>query len=496
MVFQDTNENGVRDDGEAGIEGVRVSDQRSVTVTDRMGRWVLPVHDEAIYFVVKPRGYRTALSEDNLPLFYYVHKNTEALPFTEPTVQPTGPLPESMDFPLVAQNEPDQFQALFLGDPQPRSVEEVDFLAHDVLDEIVGTSAGFAVVLGDISYDNKDTFLPYIQSTGRVGIPFYNVAGNHDANYEGLDPYEHYDTWRTVFGPRYYSFDYGPVHFMVLSNVLFPEQGNSYVAGLGPQQLEWIEEDLAHVPAETLVVLALHIPLTPAADNADFAKLYELLKDRPYTLSFSAHSHTVSQGFFTDEYGWLGPNPHHHIVSGATCGAWWEGARDETNIPHATGSDGTPNGYFVVSFDGTDYSTRFKAARRPADYQMQVEVPEEVARADLAETPVVLNYFNGNEKAVVEMSVGTEAEWVPMEFSPQRDPLFVRISEQAGGRRASVATHIWEGKLPADLPVGGHLIRIRTVDMYGQEYSASRIVRVKEAVAGPGPETDSIGTGG
>ena len=86
------------------------------------------------------------------------------------------------------------------------------------------------------------------------------------------------------------------------------------------------------------------------------------------------------------------------------------------------------------------------------------------------------------------MSVGEGGEWVPMEFSPQRAPLFVQISEQAGGRRASVATHICESSLPADLPVGGHLIRIRTIDMYGQEDSASRIVRVVEAIALPDPE--------
>ena len=142
-----------------------------------------------------------------------------------------GEAPGSIDFPLVQQTEPDRFEALFLGDPQPRNVEEVNYLAHDVLAEMVGTNAGFAVVLGDISFDNKETYLPYIQATGRVGVPFYNTAGNHDANYDGLDTYEHYDTWRTVFGPRYYSFDYGPVHFMVLSDVLFPEQGTSYVTG-------------------------------------------------------------------------------------------------------------------------------------------------------------------------------------------------------------------------------------------------------------------------
>jgi hypothetical protein len=346
----------------------------------------------------------------------------------------------------------------------------------------VGTEAGFAIVLGDISYDNKETYLPYNQATGRVGIPFYNVHGNHDGNYDGLDTFEHFETWRTVYGPRYYSFDYGPVHFIILSDVLFPEEGTRYIPGLGPEQLAWIEEDLAHVPMETLVVLAMHIPLTPAEQNPDFGKLYELLQNHPYTLSFSAHSHTVSQGFLTDEHGWLGTTPHHHIVSGATCGAWWEGAQDETGIPHATGSDGTPNGYFVVTFDGHDYSTRFKAARRSADFQMQIYSPDEVSRSQIAETPVVVNYFSGNERAVVEMSVtattGEPGEWSPMVFSPQRDPFFTKLSEEAGGRRASVATHIWESPLPADLEPGGYLIRVRATDMYGQTHSGSRILRV------------------
>jgi hypothetical protein len=168
------------------------------------------------------------------------------------------------------------------------------------------------------------------------------------------------------------------------------------------------------------------------------------------------------------------------VVAGASCGRWWGGAPDETDIPHATGSDGTPNGYFKVSFDGTDYSMRYKAARRPVDYQMQVQAPDAVVQGALAETPVLVNFFAGTDRAVVEMSVGDGEDWTPLEFSPQVDPLYARVTERESGQGASVATHIWEGRLPAGLPTGGHLIRIRARDMYGQEQSASRIVRVVE----------------
>ena len=479
VVFLDDNGNGLREEGEPGLKGVRVSDQRSVTKTDEKGRWVLPAHDEAIYFVVKPRGYMTPLSDDNLPRFFYIHKTTPTLPLEGPTLQPTGPLPASVDFPLVRRPEPDRFDAVVMGDPQPRSEMEVDYLAHDVLEELVGTTAAFAVVLGDISFDNHETYGPYNRATGTVGIPFYNVLGNHDANYDGMDTHQHYDTWRTIYGPRYYSFDYGPVHFMVLSDVIFPEKGTRYQAGLGEQQLDWIEEDLAHVSPETLVVLTMHIPLRPAEANSDFARLYELLQDFPHTLSFSAHSHVLQHGFLREEHGWKGAEPHHHINAGASCGRWWGGALDETDIPHATGSDGTPNGYFVVSFAGNRYSTRYKAARKPATYQMEIQAPHAVAVSELADTPVLVNVFNGNERSRVEMALDHAEEWVPMEHAPQVDPLYARITERESGKGASVSQHMWEARLPADLPVGSHLIRIRATDMHGQEFTDSRILRVR-----------------
>ncbi|MHC4780917.1 MAG: calcineurin-like phosphoesterase C-terminal domain-containing protein, partial [Planctomycetota bacterium] len=473
VVFHDRNGNGVRDEGERGVPGVRVSDQYSVTETDERGQWALPIHDAAVYFVIKPRGYMTALSRDNIPSFYYLHKDTEPLDLQGPTIPRSGPLPESIDFPLVRQAEPDRFEAIFMGDPQPRNHEEVDYFAHDVLEELAGTSAAFAVTLGDITFDALDLYPHITQATGTVGIPFYNTHGNHDANYDGRNTYEHFETWRTVFGPRYYSFDYGPVHFVILSDVLFPELGTSYITGLGEDQLQWLEEDLSYVPQDQLVVLAMHIPLTGAEDTPDFGRLYELLEDRPYTLSFSAHSHTLAHGFVTEDYGWLGPEPHHHINAGATCGRWWGGARDETDIPHATGSDGTPNGYFVVTFDGHEYSTRYKAARRPADYQMQVQVPEVVAQGQLTDTPVLVNIFSGSERSSVEMSVGDGGEWTELRFAPQVDPLYVRVTNRESGQRGSVAYHMWEGSLPADLPLGGHLVRVRTTDMHGQEFTGS-----------------------
>ena len=479
-VFLDRNANGLRDRGEPGLAGVGVSDQRTVTITDRQGRWALPAHDEAFYFVIKPRGYMTAPDEKNLPQFYYLHKQTEELDLYGPTLPRTGPLPASIDFPLTRHDEPERFTAVIMGDPQPRDITEVNYLAHDIIEELVGTEALFAMTLGDLTFDDLALYPALNAAFRNIGVPVYHVLGNHDANYDGRDPYEHYETWRTQYGPCYYSFDYGPVHFVILADVLYPESGNRYITGLGEQQLDWLESDLAHVPSDRLIVLSMHIPLTSAERTPDFGRLYELLQDRPHTLSISAHSHVLAHGFLTAEHGWLGAEPHHHINAGATCGRWWSGNEDETGIPHTSSSDGTPNGYFIVTFDGHSYSTRYKAARRPADYQMQIEIPDEVSHSQLADTPVFVNVFNGSSRSTVEMSVDEDGEWIALEHAPQVDPLYNRIAREQSEQRGSRCEHMWEGRLPAGLEPGGHLIRVRTTDMHGQVFTGSRILRVVE----------------
>jgi len=181
-VFLDRNGNGLRDRGERGLAGVCVSDQRSVVETDRRGHWRLPAHDEAVYFVTKPHGYATPLNEHNLPQFYYLHKATPELDLAGPVQSHTGPLPASIDFPLIRQEEPDRFTAIVMGDPQPRDLTEVNYLAHDVLEELVGTKALFVLTLGDLTFDNLSLYPALNQAYGKIGVPIYQVLGDHDAN--------------------------------------------------------------------------------------------------------------------------------------------------------------------------------------------------------------------------------------------------------------------------------------------------------------------------
>jgi hypothetical protein len=42
----------------------------------------------------------------------------------------------------------------------------------------------------------------------------------------------------------------------------------------------------------------------------------------------------------------------------------------------------------------------------------------------------------------------------------------------------SKCAHLWTAKLPKDAPAGTYLVTVRTADMFGQSYTASRVIRV------------------
>lgn len=487
VVYEDANRNGRRDAGEAGLAGVRVSNGVKIVATGDDGRYEIPVDDDDIVFVLKPRGLMTPVDAGNLPRFYYIHKpagSPAGLKFRG--VAPTGPLPESIDFPLHRQAEPEKFRALFFGDTQPRDTREVEYLAHDVVEELIGFDGAFGVTLGDIVFDDLSVFEPYIEAVALVGLPWYNVLGNHDIN-KDVDRDELSDeTYERYFGPPTYSFDYGPVHYVVIDNVIYPKdlaEEKKYRGGIRDDQVEFIRNDLAGVPKDRLVVFMMHVPLYSVPERG---ALFELIREYPYTLSISAHTHYLEHVFMGKEQGNETGREHHHYVAVTACGSWWQGAPDERGIPHTTMRDGAPNGYTIITFDGHRYDMTYKAARRPADEQMSIWAPETVAPADASKVEVVVNVYAGSSRSTVEMRVG-EAPWGKLAHVSRPDAYFAEMkaleksSTPPPGRKlpdAIPSPHIWVGKLPEGLAPGTHRIEVRTTDMFGKTYESSRLIRV------------------
>lgn len=493
IVYNDQNKNGVRDPSEAGIAGIRVSNGDQIVSTDQSGGYEIDVDNDTIVFVIKPRNWATPLDDQNLPRFYYIHKPAGSpKDFKYAGVKPTGPLPKSIDFPLYEQIEPDKFRALMFGDPQPRNVAEVEYMTHDVIEQIVAEhahDAAFGVTLGDIVFDDLDVMEPHNQAVALIGIPWYNVIGNHDMNYDAADDRHSDETFERHYGPAYYSFDYGPTHFIVLDDVTWvgakKGQRAHYHGGLGKRQMSFIRNDLAAVPDEQLVVLMMHIPLTDVTDRHE---LYRLIEQRPATVSISAHAHYMEHRLIGDEDGWQGKQRHHHIVNVTVCGSWWNGRKDERGIPHATMSDGGPNGYSIMEFDGADYSLTLRPASRPADHQMLIHAPESVSSDQLTTTVVLANVFAASERAVCEMRVGENGPWAKMQRITINDPAFVAEKEREQKNENREWTdlpkphptpHMWRGMLPVGLHQGTHLIEVKIAEPGQDPITNRRSIRVE-----------------
>lgn len=491
MVYHDRNANGRFDAEDQPMPGMRVSNGVEIAKTDAEGRYELPVTDDTILFVLKPRGYRTPVDENRLPRFYYSHKPKGSPKSRFPGVAPTGPLPASIDFALYAQEEPDTFRAVFWADTQARNREEIYFVLRDVIEELVGVDAAFGVTLGDIVFNDLSLYKDLNPMVRLVGIPWYNVIGNHDLNHDAKTDKYSDETFQRIYGPNYYAFDYGPVHFIVMDTVLWSHPSNAaegkYDGGVDADQLAFIKNDLQDVPKDRLVVLMMHIPLTSGQfRGGDRQKLFALMDDRMHTFSISGHTHTQQHDFVRARQSWRGAQPHHHFINATVSGSWWNGAPDEQGIPHTTMRDGAPNGYSIITFSGTKYDIAFKAARRPDTHQMLIHTEDGVTTPGGLD--VVVNVFSGSERSSVEMRLGETGSWTPLKQFTGKCPYYqqIKAAEKSatppnGKKLPNIqdTSHLWRGTITDGLKPGSHVLHVRTTDMFGKTYEAARGIVVK-----------------
>ena len=496
-VFEDGNGNGTKERREAGLEGIAVSNGREVVLTDKKGRYELPIGNDDIVFVIKPSDYRVPLNTDNQPQYYYIHKPHGSPPSQYKGVVPTGPLPKSVDFALVSQQENDEFRMFVMGDPQFLDEREFGYFEQGIVSEIIGsTDAVMGITLGDIVQNNLDMHRDYIRLMGKVGIPWYNVIGNHDLNMDAPADSLNDETFEANFGPSTYSFNYGKAHFIVLNNNLYPDprKGKGLWAGYSQKELKFVENDLRYVDKDQLIVVVNHIQMNIVNENSfrksDRQQLFELFRGYDNVLALSAHTHNHQQFFYGKEDGWPNETPLHEFNVGATCGNWYSGRVNEEGIIRSVMSDGTPPGYVYLNISGNQYTTDYKVAGMPADYQIGLYHRKVLSTIWWdSRGQVYANFFMGHKGSKVECSINDGA-WRPMKYIKEPDPAYVSelykwddAEELAKGRRPTGpanCTHLWSIGFPRNLGTGTHQIVVRATDMYGREYIQKSAYRIEE----------------
>lgn len=338
------------------LAGVRVSDGVTVARTAADGSYTL-VGDAAqpFVFVSTPSGWQPARNETGTARFY------------RPL---TGEAEQRADFALTPRPGDARHRVLVLADPQTQDRYETDLLHAETVPSVQGTitasgdRAVVGVACGDIMYDDLSLYPEWERAVQRMGVPFYQVVGNHDLDFASRTSEGATQTYRRHFGPVHYSFDLGAVHYIVLNNVFW--HGDGYLGYVDARQQAWMAADLATVERGATVVVLLHIPplstwdmrssgaKKPNAANSTMNReaLYKLLEPyRAYLVS--GHQHEMEH---------VREGGVQHVVSGAVCGAWWSGP-----ICY----DGTPSGYLVLDGDDARVTWRYQATGKPIEHQLR-----------------------------------------------------------------------------------------------------------------------------
>ncbi len=148
----------------------------------------------------------------------------------------------------------------------------------------------------DADYD-ANYFQPYAKTLPRRC--FFPALGNHDygATHDAAKGERAYETgYRRVFErPKYYSFDAGPAHFVVLDTNSAYKIGAAAPIGPGSAQLRWLEQDLSRNTRPWVFAL-MHVPLYSTqwshGDNAFLREaLGPIFERRKVAAVFAGHDH-------------------------------------------------------------------------------------------------------------------------------------------------------------------------------------------------------------
>jgi hypothetical protein len=152
-----------------------------------------------------------------------------------------------------------------LADPQTQTRAETgNFNGETVPDvqALLKSRAGvptFGVGGGDLMWDDLSLFPEYERGVTAMGVPFFQVIGNHDLDLLGRSDETSSRTFIDRFGPTYYSFNVGAIHYVVLDDVMW--HGTGYIGYVDERQLQWLEADLSQVERGRTVIVFTHIPL-------------------------------------------------------------------------------------------------------------------------------------------------------------------------------------------------------------------------------------------
>ncbi|MGN1212367.1 MAG: calcineurin-like phosphoesterase C-terminal domain-containing protein [Candidatus Cryptobacteroides sp.] len=335
-----------------GVPDVVVSDGFEVVKTDGEGVYQMTSQKKLKYvFMSVPSGYEPECDG--------------VLPVNSVRLTSDVSVPERADFVLYDAGDQTNHTMLVLGDihlaNRCNDKEQFAKFTSDINEYIAAhkNEKIYALTLGDMTWDrywytNSYQFEQYLGDVNAIkGLGIYHLIGNHDHDMKSAGDFDTMLRFCDVIAPDYYSFNVGKVHYIMLDNIVCTNDGSgtpesrTYKCALTQDELDWMRKDLEYVPADMMVMVAMH-GATYSLNAESKQALRDVFAGR-YFHAVTGHSHIVSEQRYEE---FIDHN------CGAVCACWWQ-TWYNTKAIHI-GTDGAPGGYMVFDMAGNDTKWQFK----------------------------------------------------------------------------------------------------------------------------------------
>ena len=160
--------------GGRGVGGVAISDGWDVVLTDSEGRYaMISTADRDFIRMTVPSGFRIPQNATGTAQFYR-------------PLAPNGSGEMEAVFDLEPLEGSDENHAAFLlADIQTETAEEMTFFNEQTVPDVratlqtLGNPVAVGIANGDIMYDHLELYPSFEEGVSRMGIPFFQVAGNY-----------------------------------------------------------------------------------------------------------------------------------------------------------------------------------------------------------------------------------------------------------------------------------------------------------------------------
>lgn len=247
------------------ISNVSVSDGRNVVKTDENGQFQLSGYSKTRFITMtSPSGYMT-------DQFYIdINQNLSSYDFT-------------LEKSNISYGEAHSF--LHISDTEVNE-NGVGEWKNDIIKNIQENAPAFLIHTGDICYEaGLKTHYGDMNSTN-MGLPVYYSIGNHDY----VDGKYGEELYESIYGPVWYSFEVGNVHYVVTPFQIGGDRPSRYHKN---DRWRWLKNDLENMsPDMNLIIFNHDAPhRKPMDDNYVLKYDGEQLDLKKYRLSAWVYGH-------------------------------------------------------------------------------------------------------------------------------------------------------------------------------------------------------------